>query len=75
MTNELRTKYPLDTFSRVEQDEIIRLIESEISLALQEKVFEVEKLKPILWNDDPMRHVENIARHNTIDEVIKILKQ
>ena len=80
MTNELRTKYPLDTFSMVEQDEIIRLIESEISLALEKKVKEVEKLnnksmefyKEYLGTRLSDDHAFAIAVRN---EVIKILKQ
>jgi len=34
---------------------------------------EVEGKKKPLWNDDVKKHVENITRHNTLDEVLTLL--
>jgi len=35
----------------------------------------VEKLKKPLWDDDPNRYLENISRHNTLDEVLNLLSE
>lgn len=34
-----------------------------------------EKQKPILWNDDPNRHLENIAKTNTLTDLITYLDE
>lgn len=33
----------------------------------------LEAMKPILWNDDPIKHVRNIERAETLDAVLKII--
>lgn len=46
----------------------------EHDLKLLEGVREViEGMKPILWNDDPNRHLENVAKYNTIDSILALL--
>lgn len=34
----------------------------------------IEKMKPILWDDDANKHNRNIARYNTLDEVLVFLR-
>ena len=33
----------------------------------------LKTMRPILWNDDPKRHVGNITKYNTINEVLQLL--
>lgn len=34
---------------------------------------EIKAMKPILYHKDPNRHLENVARYNTLDEVLLLL--
>lgn len=56
-------------------DFFLQELDSHLGRAMEEKTKKIEQLKPILWNEDKDRHLENVAKYNTIDEVLAILNQ
>jgi hypothetical protein len=54
-------------------------LESEVKLAEEAERARIDyaiiKMMPILWHDDPNRHLENVARSNALDEVRALLSQ
>lgn len=41
---------------------------------LEEVERRIEKLKPVLWNDNTNRYLENVAKYNVLNELSSSLK-
>ena len=65
-------RWSLDGHSYVE---VPKWVVEQVREEVKEEVREgLKTMRPILWNDDPKRHVGNITKYNTIDEVLQLLE-
>ncbi len=70
--------YPLEQDIRVNIEIVKSFISLQISKARAERDKEVGEIakgmRPILWNDNNIRHCENIAIHNFVDKLLAKLQ-